>query len=298
MHVAERETAKPLSFVRRFLMEDGTYRTNPGRKNKDKVVRPASDADNTVRLVRFRREGAKDIALVNFSTHPDVIGGELYSADWPGFVRRYVEADLANVSCLLVNGAQGDTNHIDLFGDGSTKGYEHSAYMGRMIADTVLAMFDQTRPCHTDGVFAKVDTVYVKSNTEGEERYEECVAQKKAYERGELPHLTMEQLAETRRISNLRALPLYHPVVITVLSLGELALVGFGGEPFTDYANRARAALPHKFTVAACCANGYAGYLPTGLAFQQGGYEAKNSPFVPELEELVMGKTLEILKEL
>ena len=94
-------------------MKDGSVRTNPGCLNPD-VEGPLSDADNTVRLVKFEREFKNDIALVNFSTHPDVIGGNKYSADWPGFVRNFVEKDIDGVSCIVVNGAQGDVNHIDV----------------------------------------------------------------------------------------------------------------------------------------------------------------------------------------
>ncbi|MBQ8356636.1 MAG: hypothetical protein IJX39_02390 [Clostridia bacterium] len=294
LSTAVEPVAEQISFVRRYLMTDGTYKTNPGRRNKDKIVRPANEADNAMRLIRFRREGAEDIALVNFSTHPDVIGGESFSADWPGFVRRYVEGDLQDVSCLLINGAQGDTNHIDFLGTPAVKGYAHSAHMGRVIADAVLKAWDHTAGRDASRLFSDITTVYVKSNTEGEERYEECKALQTAYQEGSI-ELSMEQLAEVRRICNLRTAPIYHPVPVTVMTLGDVALVGFGGEPFTQYANRVREAVPDKFVIAACCANGYAGYLPTRLAFEQGGYEAKNSPFVPELEDLVVGAALKLL---
>ena len=66
-----------------------------------------------VQVVRFKRAlPKKEIVVVNFQNHPDVIGGFKVSADWPGFVRRTVEAALDGVNCLFVNGAQGDTNHI------------------------------------------------------------------------------------------------------------------------------------------------------------------------------------------
>jgi len=75
---AERETAEPIAFIRRYFMKDGSVRTNPG-KHRDEVVAPVGEQDHNVRLVKFVREGAKNIALVNFSTHPDTIGGKKIS---------------------------------------------------------------------------------------------------------------------------------------------------------------------------------------------------------------------------
>ena len=85
MSYAEQMCEKELSFVRRYLLKDGRVKTNPGAdKYVGQIVGSTEQSDNTVRLVKFVREGKKTIALVNFSTHPDVIGGKKYSADWPG----------------------------------------------------------------------------------------------------------------------------------------------------------------------------------------------------------------------
>ena len=46
---AEGETAEPISFVRRFVMKDGSIRTNPGRMNPD-IDHPIGEADHKVRI--------------------------------------------------------------------------------------------------------------------------------------------------------------------------------------------------------------------------------------------------------
>ena len=73
---AQKETAEPIAFIRRYFMKDGSVRTNPG-KYRDEVASPVGEQDHNVRLVKFVREGKKNIALVNFSTHPDTIGGKV-----------------------------------------------------------------------------------------------------------------------------------------------------------------------------------------------------------------------------
>ena len=42
----------------------------------------------TVRILRIGRAGQPDIAVLNFATHPDVVGGERLSGDWPAWTRR------------------------------------------------------------------------------------------------------------------------------------------------------------------------------------------------------------------
>lgn len=282
-------TCEPVSFVRRYIMDDGSVMTNP-RNHSEHIVRPVCEADNNVRLVRFRRKDAKDIALVSFSTHPDVIGGTKYSADWCGFVRRFVEADIGDVCCAFVTGAEGDTNHVDFMGDyeKTNRKYLHSEHMGRVIADAVISMWDKTRPCDGDNVYGGMEIVYNKTRTDGEERYEECKAICDRYDT-----MTTEEkrafgalrISSALRIVNMRTAPIYRAIPITVVSFASIAFVGFGGEPFIHYAEAIRDAHPDKFVVAACLTNGSEGYLPTKSAFAEGGYEAGSSEFTPELEE-------------
>ena len=310
MSYAEQMCEKELSFVRRYFLKDGRVKTNPGAdKYVGQIVGHTEDSDNTVRLVKFVREGKKTIALVNFSTHPDVIGGKKYSADWPGFVRRFVETEHEGVDCLLLNGCQGDTNHINFmlptaeerFPKG--KGYPHAEYMGRHIANTVNAIWDKTTEMADQCVGAGVTTVYNKTRTDKEEFFDECW---EVYEKRALNHdYTVTQttsgiaLSEAYRVVKIRTeAPLYQKIPVTVLRVGEIGFVGFGGEPFTHYATAVRENFPGKTVIAACCANGYQGYLPTAKAFEQGGYEAISSPFSPNLEADCVAAATDIFKKL
>ncbi|MBO5270437.1 MAG: hypothetical protein J6B77_06605 [Clostridia bacterium] len=282
---ASAETEVQLSFVRRYVMKKGPVATNPGRLHPD-LVRPASDPDNTVRLIRFRRENKKDIALVNFSTHPDVIGGEKVSADWPGFARRAVERDNSNTMCIVTNGAQGDVNHIDFFKAKQWDDrYEHSRFMGETIASTVKQLWDRTVPHESGAVRGECTTLYSQTNRDGEEEYEKCKAFYAAYEAGKLDYKpTITELGYARRVINLRVARIYQPLVITVLGFADIAFVGFGGEPFTVYAENARNAAPDKFVLSLCNTNGTVGYLPSAVAFSEGGYESSGSVFTPAIE--------------
>ena len=147
-------------------------------------------------------------------------------------------------------------------------------------------------------MYGGYEVIYNKTNTEGEEKYAEQKKFYEDYEAGKLekkPHIT--ELAYAKRIIGLRTSPIYRPVPVTVLGLGDIAFVGFGGEPFTDYTHASHAAAPDKTVFCSCCSNGYEGYLPHARAFTEGGYEASSTFFTPSLEEQCIAAAKEMLKK-
>ena len=301
MSTASEEVAEPIAFVRRYFTDTGVVKSNPNTDTCT-IVKRCAEADNTVRLVRFHREGANDVAIINFSTHPDVISGNKWSADWPGFTRRFVEEDIGGVSTIFFTGTQGDSNHVDFFkpkGERFPKGecYKHSEYMGRMVADAVISMWDKTVEQKNDKIFGEYQVVYNKTNTEGIEYYDEAVAYKKEYDEKaaagvwssvKMSHPYIKAIAHATRILALRTSPIFRPIPLTVLAVGDFVMVGFGGEAFTSYSYILKDLVPDKFMMTAVCANGYEGYFPTAEAFKQGGYEAIGSLYSPDLEDQII----------
>ena len=293
-----RETEEVIAFIRRYYMKDGSIASNPIGKYKEIVSRYA-DADNNVRLLRFKRAGKRDIALVNFQTHPDIIHKHVTSADWPGFVRKYVEREYDDeVDCLVTVGVQGDSNHCDFLLPEYKDGYEHSKHMARVIANAVFAMWDKTEPVTVDRLTSDMTVVYNKTRTDGEELYDEM----KELSRDPMaviekdPSYTLS--AKMNRILALREdAPIYRKIPVSVINLGPVAFVGFGGEPFTQYGINVRSACPDRFILTSCNTNGSEGYLVTTKAFEEGGYEASSAPFSPGLEEDCCAAAVALLKK-
>lgn len=292
-----RETEEVIAFIRRYYMTDGTIASNPIGRYKE-VVKRYADADNNVRLLRFKRADKKDIALVNFQTHPDIIHKHVTSADWPGFVRRFVEREYDDeVSCLVTVGVQGDCNHCDFMLPEYKDGYEHSKHMGRVIANAVIAMWDKTEPVAPDTLNSSMEIVYNKTRTDGEELYDEM----KELSRDRMaviekdPSYTLS--AKMNRILSLREdAPIYRKIPVSVINLGPVAFVGFGGEPFTKYGVNVREACPDRFILTSCNTNGSEGYFVTTKAFEEGGYEASSAPFTKGLEEDCCAAAIKLLK--
>ncbi len=299
------ETAEQISFVRRYRMKDGTCKTNPGRGKGYLVSHPLDDPDNSVRFLRLKREDADDIAIINFACHPDVIGyidPTGFSADWPGYARRHTEKALPDVKAILVNGFQGDSNHINPFRakdqEQKRRGVPHSSFMGKTISDVVVSLWDKTQPMETGKIWGKVELLYVPTNRDGFDRIEECRRIQAEIARGERePFKTSTLASENRRIADFPGELLFQRVPVSALCIGEAGFIGFGGEPFTKYIQMVREKGGNMFMMTACQSNGGQGYLPTAEAFAQGGYEARSSRFDPILEKMLTECTEKLLNE-
>ena len=294
--VGEKETERPVSFIRRFRMKDGSVRTNPGFGNPD-IDHPLGEADNTVRLVRFHREDKADIAMVGFQTHPDTIGGCRMSADWPGWVRRLTEKALEKeqIHCILVNGCQGDTNHFNVKGERPPKdNYEKFMTVSKGIAEEIVkcavALWDEGKEVAEGPISGEVSIHPIRTNLEGLDRIAEAKELHKKVVAGEPTGLNMAEKGEVRRIANMENYTLFQKVPVTMVAFGKIAVVGYGGEPFTEYADVLREAFPDMMILTACNCNGAQGYLPSEKAFEEGGYEARTTNFTPATPTVLQGE--------
>ena len=239
-----------VSFIRRYRMKDGSVRTNPGITNHA-VKEPLGTPDETLQLVRFRRTGAPDIAIVNFGVHPDTIGGTKYSADWPGVVRCTFEAAVGDgVKCLFLNGAQGDVNHnchfpppgyAALYAERKTRPKAFALHMGRAVAGAALAVWDVCEEIPSGpvrGIVAKYP-MPVNRPTADEIKWVEMFD---AGRTNEIPLGSME---------------------IKTLTSGRAV----------------KAQSPFRMTVFTCLTNGSEGYIASTKAHAEGGYEALSSRF-------------------
>jgi neutral ceramidase len=88
------------------------------------------------------------------------------------------------------------------------------------------------------------------------------------------------------------------PLVVTVARLGDVALVGLGGEMVTQIGAAIKAGSPceHTFVITHC--NGAAGYLAPKELHVQDGYEVKSSHFAPEAADIVIRESIRLLHSL
>jgi len=298
-----RGEAKGISFVRRFRMADGSAKTNPGA-NSD-VVGPIGTPDETVQLIKLKRENAPDIAIINFQTHPDVIGGHTICADFPGFCVDAVEKALADenegrgVKAVYFNGAQGDVNHVNRApGSKSAKGVEHSRHMGRVIAGAVLSIYTHAEPLEDGKVFfgqAIADVALNKGTPEQVEIAREIDAK---FRRNESIADYDMNIVVARRMIRLAEQPEIFGLKVVCVGFGETAFVGFPGEPFTEIGRAVKGASPFAMTIPCCNANGSEGYFPMMDAYMEDGYEQDSSVFKPGVAEKLIETANELVSSL
>lgn len=307
--------AKNVAFVRRFLMKDGSIKTNPGVDNPD-IVSPVGDVDESVNVLRFDREDAETVILVNFANHPDVVGGNLISGDWPSLTRKYVEKAIDNTKCIFFNGAQGDVNHVnvhprggdlnDMFMDFDdvSRGYGHAKHIAMVVAGAVMQVYHKVEYVSVDSVSGKLNPIKVPSNKPAPE---ELPLARKYYELhisgrdDEIPFKAMmltTVVAEAQRMIKLENGPDFFNVNLTGLRIGPVAFLGIAGEPFTGIGRGIKAAEGFKLIMPCCLTNGDEGYYPMQEAYDEGGYEARSSNFKAGVAELLIEEGKKLLEEI
>ena len=302
---------KNVSFIRRFRMKDGSVRTNPGLTNPN-VKETLGTPDETLQLIRFKRTGAPDIAIVNFGTHPDTIGGTKYSADWPGVVRSTFENGIGGgVKCLFLNAAQGDVNHhghnpspgrAALYSkrkNGQSKAI--ATYMGHAVAGVAMSVWDICEEIPAGAVRGAVTAVPMPTNLPTAEEIK-WVEMFDAGRKDEIPLGRMEIATLTGPNSRVRKLkngPDHFDILVSSIAIGDsLAFAGLPCEPFVDIGRAIKAQSPFSTTLITCLTNGSEGYIPSTKAHSEGGYEGLSSRFAAPTGDKLVAVQVEQLKKL
>ena len=301
---------KDISFIRRYRMKDGSVRTNPGLLNQD-AKGPLGSPDETVQLIRFKRTGAPDIAIVNFGTHPDTVSGLKYSADWPGFVRSTFENGIGGgVKCLFLNGAQGDVNHHFRFpppGRAALNAEKKSCplaiavHMGRAVAGAAISVWDVCEEVPAGPVRGIVASHPMPANvpTADEIKWVELFD---AGRRDEIPLSGMEIKTLTSpgsRVRKLKGGPDHLDILVSSVAIGDsLAFAGLPCEPFVDIGRAIKSQSPFRTTIVTCLTNGSEGYIPSTKAHSEGGYEGLSSRFAAPTGDRLVAAQLDQLNRL
>jgi len=300
---------KDVAFIRRYRMKDGSVRTNPGWQNPD-IVERIGNPDEDASLLIIKREGKKEIGIVNFQVHPDLIGKTKFTADFPKVVRDTYELNVPNSLCMYLNGAEGDTNHIDVRlnpdTDPCAKGPVRSRYMGKKIAMAVLSNYDLAVEIKGDKVDFAQTLVEVKHNKGTAEEIPAALELAKKYRElgseGALPDvpksLRTQMLAQATRIAKLIDYPDTRDLRVSALRVGDVLFGGYPGEPFTEMGVKFKESSDFALTMCGCIINGYEGYYMPESAFDEGAYEAVSSRYARGTAEKLVDALVTLGKNL
>ena len=308
--------AKDVSYIRRYIMKDGSVVTNPGFYNPE-IDHPIGEPDDRVGLLKIVREGANDVYIVNFGTHPCNVGGWHISADYPGVICSALEGAIGGVDCMFILSVAGDTSYcyknysptkeewINRQADVDSGGLTlcRAKRIGYAIAGEVLKICMLAKEIKADGISFAMRDVFLPANKDGES-YEEAVKITELHKAGrasELPYKDMALttvIANASRVIRMREYPDFLPYKMFALRIGDFFLAGLPGEPFTEIGRRIFDASPYPCTMISTITNAASLYIPTSEAFRQGGYETATSNIGMGSDDVLVNNMIELMKEL
>jgi len=287
-----------VSFNRRYLMKDGTVRMNPGYLNPD-IVQPVGPTDPDVMVLRVTDLEERNIAIYTvFALHYVGAPSHDISADYFGFFaealqRFYGETFVA----MLANGCCGDVNNIDVYHPPRRKKpYEQAKHVARVVAAEALKTGEFVEFTQEVSLAASLEelTLPLRKPTEEQvRRAHEILANPQNYSATEVVY--------AREHLKLLEFPAQVTTPIQVLRVHDAAVVGLPGEIFAQTGLDIKAASPFPVTFVVELANDWVGYVPTGRAFEEGGYEtwlARSSKVAPGAAEAMVEVALKQLRRL
>ncbi|RLC63557.1 MAG: hypothetical protein DRI80_03615 [Chloroflexota bacterium] len=249
-------------------------------------VNPEGAVDRSVGVLSVRAaNGAPLATVVNFACHGTVLGpgNRLVSADWIGAMRARVEESLGGLA-LFLQGAAGNLNPDHKWGEGDA--WEAVQSLGGRVAGRVIACADDLSPLTAVPLALVRREVWLpleaRATTSAPPPAYRKVLLKVAGLPSFLPFVVdplLNQRYPWRSRVEARGGIWHVPLRVNAVRIGDLGMVTFGAETFTEIGREIKAASPAAHTIFASVSDGCIGYLPTAEAHAEGGYEVDVAPF-------------------
>ena len=294
-----------MNHVRRYVLQDGTYAgDNYGHPKESPYACHESQTDNCLQLVKFTREGGKDVVIANFQMHPHRTGGYKkpdVSADIVGAMREAYEEKTGALFAYFSGGGGNVNGHSrikleDVTPDYKSHGQAMAAYaLGVTFRDTQLGELKaaskelEVEINHDDDHLLpqaeEISKVWKETKSQAE-----CA-----------PLLEKYGFNNVYRAGSIVArvkLPATHKIPLWTLSMGELAFVGAPYEMFDTNGQMIKDASPFRTTFVMTLTNEAHGYMPSKLGFAHGGYSVDICRFKPGIGELLAENYIELLESM
>lgn len=304
-----------IAYIRRYKMKDGSTMTCPPI-NDPNIDYPLGTLDQRVNVLRFDRENAESIVILNYGIHADTVNGELISSDWVGWTQETLAKSLDGVKCICIMGAQGDVgstnvhptksdmNDTEISFDNEMKSPGMARFVGRALAGTVLQVYDKVEYVDVDSIKIVNEKITVELNVPDKKDLPLAHKYAELHEQGkdnEIPYKAMELttvVAEAMRMVALENSPKETQMSMIGLRIGSIALVGIPGEPFSEIGKKIKDLGGYDLIMPCALTNGYEGYFPSKEAYMEGGYEARTSRYKPTVYDAIIDTADKILKKL
>ena len=319
------DKAEGIAHIRRFRMKDGSVATNPGMDwnvsgdpitccpipTNDEVAEALGKPNETVKILKIKREGGEDVCIVNFALHATCAHLRKISADYPGILCSIVERAIDNVNCVFIQSAEGDVAQINrnpskaerdfLTEDNNTHG--ESCNKARQVAQTlaaaVLRSYMLTEEIDSENISFGKREILLPANKDdaGYDEALKIVELHKQRRHHELPYEGMALvtvLARANRIVTMKSAPDFFKYNLFAITVGEFAFLGLPGEVFTEIGDRIREASPYEHLMLCGISNVTSTYFPGTRAHGEGGYEVATTKIGPGAD-VIMARDARLL---
>ncbi len=249
-------------FVRHYLMKDGTIKATGSEGVKtEEMLGFLEKGDNLLQMVKFVREGEKDVILFNWQGHPFSSTQNYYtylSGVSPAIARR-VLLEKADTESIYIMGGSG--NNVQQPAFSFARKFQDNVQYGEALADAMIAAFDSFKEAETGKIYYTYTDSYVPPSG-GMEPYE---------------------------------------YVVSAFGFGDFGYVTAPSEMFQSNAISVRDASPWKYTIYAQLSNGTGqAYVPDAFTYTiaGGAYERRVSKTLAGDGEGFAQKQLEMLNDI
>lgn len=276
-----------IAFNRRYLMKDGRIITNPFTQ-KENIIKSAGEVDDTFYIVGFKNKEKLVGFIVNFSLHPDTIGGNLISADWPGALRKRIE-DLFKCNVLVLNGPSGDINHVNPE-DQKTR----TDKIKDIIADKLFSSFKKTLNDMEFRCYEKINTFFKKYSLDFYPFTKDDIENAKKTLKSNIPKDSLKYLIAVSLLNlekEKKKRKKWKLYINGFTIEKKLCILTLPGEIFTGIGKKIREILSFENVIIAQNSNFHLGYVPTKEAFLQ---HKKNIEIKPDFDNVRISEAIGI----
>lgn len=293
------------NYVRHYQMNDGSVFGSNFGSLKSGIKGHMAEPDKHLQLVRFLREGKKNILMLNWQAHPCLTGGyQVFdlSADYIGAVREILEAETGD-HFVFYQGAAGDTTVRSW--DQTEEQYRDHKLYGRRLADEALAILPDLKPITAGRI--RVSHAVHTANADHSEDHKVPDAQKVV----ELFETTGDRPAAVRLAKELDMHSPYHAqyilkkaqlgqhleLPVAAASVGELAFAMAPYEMFSTNGKFIKEQTPQAMTFICSSTNGRYNYMPSAAAYDYGCYERDSCNYAKGIAEEAAQIMTDLLKQ-
>lgn len=305
-----------MTFVRHYIGNDGTLFGPNFGNGKSGAKAHADISDDQLQLMRFVREGGRDIVLVNWQSHCTItnctkdengrgVTATWMSADYPGVMRNHVEGSLG-CHCAFFQGACGNLVPSSRIPGEALVPYELFPY-GTKLAEFVLECLQENmRPVNAGPIRVIQHGFVGEIDHKDDHRVAEAEAARAGFyeikepaeRKARLDKYGFNSVLHANAVVNRSKFGPTQEMELMAVSVGDISFATTPIEMFNSNGRYIKDHTPFEMTFMMAYSNGSHSYIPDEKAFGYDCYEHNTCRFVNGTGEKIAETHVQLLNQL